>query len=148
MSGHFHLLELLREQGHRLTPQREMVILALHEADGHLSADDIYARVQAQNPYVDRSTVYRTLELLRDIGLVSQVQIAGDSNRYELAVRSPHHHLVCKGCKAVLDIDVEEIEGLKRRLSERYGFAADIDHLLVEGYCSACARERSRQQGT
>mgnify|MGYP001028451908 CR=1 FL=1 len=144
MSGHFQLLESLRSQGHRLTPQREMVILALHEADGHLSADDIYTQVQARNPYVDRSTVYRTLEWLRDMGLVSQVQLVGDTNRYELAVRSPHHHLACKGCRRVFDIDPSEVDELGRRLRERYGFAAEIDHLLLEGYCADCAAERAR----
>ena len=144
MSGHYRLLETLRQQGHRLTPQREMVILALHEAEGHLSADDIYVRVQAQSPCVDRSTVYRTLELLRDMGLVSQVQVVGDPNRYELAARSPHHHLLCKGCKRVFDIDADEVEGFRRRLLDEHQFTADVDHLVLEGYCSECARERSR----
>lgn len=144
MSGHYRLLEALRAQGHRLTPQREMVILALHEASGHLSADDIYARVLEQNPYVDRSTVYRTLELLRDMGLVSQVQVAGDPNTYELAVRSPHHHLRCKGCGRVFDIDASEVEGFRQRLWDKHRFTAEIEHLVVEGYCAECSEARSR----
>jgi Fur family ferric uptake transcriptional regulator len=92
---------------------------------------------------VDRSTVYRTLELLRDMGLVSQVQVAGDPNQYELAVRSPHHHLVCKGCRRVFDVDASEVEGFRQRLLDRHGFVADIDHLVLEGYCGECVAERS-----
>jgi Fur family ferric uptake transcriptional regulator len=141
MSGHYELLRRLREQGHRLTPQREMVILALHEADGHLSAEEVYQRVQHQNLYVDVSTVYRTLELLRDMGIVSQCQVNGPQALYELRVRSPHHHLVCRRCKKVGDIASSDLDGLRNLLEERYGFKADLGHLILEGLCSDCARQ-------
>ena len=138
MSGHYQLLKLLREQGHRLTPQREMVILALHEANGHLSAEEIHARVQKQNPCVDLSTVYRTLELLREMGIVSQFQAENHLALYELSVRSPHHHLICKQCKAVIDIGAEDLQGFQQFLLDRYGFKADLDHWVIEGLCARC----------
>jgi len=141
MSGHYGLLRMLREQGYRLTPQREMVILALHEAEGHLSAEEVYERVRRQNPYVDLSTVYRTLELLREMGIVSQCQVNGPQALYELTVRSPHHHLVCRHCKAVIDIAPDDLSGLRELLLERYHFKADLEHLILEGLCSACAAQ-------
>ncbi len=139
MSGHYQLLKMLRDQGHRLTPQREMVILALHEANGHLSAEEIHARVQKQNPCVDVSTTYRTLELLREMGIVSQFQSENHLALYELSVRSPHHHLICKQCKAVIDMDQEDLAGLKQFLLARYGFKADLDHCVIEGVCARCS---------
>ncbi|MHB1294461.1 MAG: Fur family transcriptional regulator [Anaerolineae bacterium] len=138
MSGHFKLLQMLRDQGHRLTPQREMVILALHEASDHMTAEEIYACVQAKNPYVDISTVYRTLELLRDMGIISQSQLGNQQNVYELAVRSPHHHLVCKRCKAVIDVSSAEMEAVRTLLRDLCGFQADLDHLVIEGLCADC----------
>jgi len=141
MSGHYGLLRMLREQGHRLTPQREMVILALHEADGHLSAEGVYERVQRQNPYVDVSTVYRTLELLREMGIVSQCQVNGHQALFELTMRSPHHHLVCRNCKTMLDIASGDLDDLKTLLLERYHFKADLGHLVLEGLCSRCASQ-------
>lgn len=138
MSGHYQLLKMLRDQGHRLTPQREMVILALHEANGHLSAEEIHACVQKQNPCVDISTIYRTLELLREMGIVSQFQAENHLALYELSIRSPHHHLVCKQCKAVIDIGVEDLSGFQQLLLDRYGFKADLDHWVIEGLCARC----------
>jgi len=142
MSGHYALLKMLRDQGYRLTPQREMVILTLHEAEGHLSAEQIHERVQAQNPCVDISTVYRTLDLLCEMGLVSQCTEDGHLLLYELMVRSPHHHLVCKQCHQVIEVSAGELESLIRLFKERYGFHADLNHLVVEGLCERCQADR------
>ncbi len=138
MSGHYALLKTLRDQGYRLTPQREMVILALHEAEGHLSAEQIHARVQAQNPCVDISTVYRTLDLLCEMGLVSQCTQDGHLLLYELMVRSPHHHLVCKQCHGVIEVSAGELDGLLQLFRGRYGFQAELNHLVIEGVCADC----------
>lgn len=147
MSGHYGLLRMLREQGYRLTPQREMVILALHEAKGHLSAEEVYERVRQQNPCVDLSTVYRTLELLREMGIVSQCQVNGPQTLYELTVRSPHHHLVCRRCKAVIDIAPDDLDDLRELLLARYGFKADLEHLILEGLCTTCVAQNEPVTG-
>ncbi|MHB0858181.1 MAG: Fur family transcriptional regulator [Anaerolineae bacterium] len=138
MSGHYKLLQMLRDQGHRMTPQREMVILALHEANDHQTAEAIYECVQSKNPCVDISTVYRTLELLRDMGIVSQSQLGDQQNVYELALRSPHHHLVCKRCNSVIDVSAAEMGSVQKLFSDLYGFEADLDHLMIEGLCADC----------
>lgn len=148
MSGHYQLLKMLRDQGHRLTPQREMVILALHEANGHLSAEEIHACVQKQNPCVDLSTIYRTLELLREMGIVSQFQAENHLALYELSARAPHHHLTCKQCKAVIDIGVEDLQSFQRFLLDRYGFRANLDHCVIEGLCARCRAAEASAPGT
>ena len=75
--------EMLRKRGYRLTPQRHMILSVIQEADGHLSIDQITQRVQERNPYVSLSTVYRTLELLRELGLVREVHLPGEQPHYE-----------------------------------------------------------------
>ena len=91
--------ETLRKRGYRLTPQRHMILSVIQEADGddgHLSIDQIMERVQLRNPYVSLSTVYRTLELLRELGLVRENHLPGEQPHYEAAEGTAHHHLVCR----------------------------------------------------
>src|SRR5438128_7463103 len=88
--------ETLRKRGYRLTPQRHMILSVIQEADGHLSIDQITERVQKHNPYVSLSTVYRTLELLRELGLVREVHLPGEQPHYEPVEGTAHHQLVCR----------------------------------------------------
>ena len=91
--------ETLRKRGYRLTPQRHMILSVIQEADGHLNIDQILERVQERNPYVSLSTVYRTLELLRELGLVRENHLPGEQPHYETAESAAHHHLVCRRCR-------------------------------------------------
>lgn len=140
MSGHFNLIEGLRQQGYRLTPQREMVLEAIHECQGHVSAGEIYAKVQARNPYVHISTVYRTLELLKQLHLVCEIDLGGGHVCYELAGERRHHHLVCQQCGEVLRMDDEVLAPLKDTLRQEYGFEAHLDHLAIFGRCRSCQK--------
>src|SRR5579864_5987287 len=85
--------ETLRKRGYRLTPQRYMILSVIQEADEHLSIDQILERVQKRNPYVSLSTIYRTLELLRELGLVRENHLPGEQPHYEAAEGQAHHHL-------------------------------------------------------
>ena len=97
--------EMLRKRGYRLTPQRFMILSVIQEAEEHLSIDQITERVQKQNPYVSLSTIYRTLELLRELGLVRENHLAGEQPHYEAAEGKDHHHLVCRNCRAIIHLD-------------------------------------------
>jgi Fur family ferric uptake transcriptional regulator len=140
MSGHFNLIEGLRQQGYRLTPQREMVLEAVHESQGHVSAEEIYARVQARNPYVHISTVYRTLELLKQLHIVCEIDLGGGCIYYELAGERRHHHLLCQQCREVLELDDQVLAPLKDTLRQEYGFEAHLDHLAIFGRCRSCQK--------
>src|SRR5687767_1355742 len=85
----------LREQGYRLTPRRLTVVEVLDTEEGHLTGDEILARVQQRYPTTNKTTVYRTLELLSDLGLVAVTDLGSGKLEYELA-HEPHHHLVCE----------------------------------------------------
>ena len=140
MSGHFNLIEGLRQQGYRLTPQREMVLEAIHESQGHVSAEEIYARVQDRNSYVHISTVYRTLELLKQLHIVCEIDSGGGHVCYELVGERVHHHLICQQCGAVLELEDEVLAALKGTLQQQYGFEAHLNHLAIFGCCRRCQK--------
>ena len=95
------ILGKLSEQGYRLTPQRMMILSAIENGDGHISAEEIYAQVTAKYPRVNISTVYRTLELLKRLELVTETDLGDGRLRYHPADKGHHHHLVCTECGAV-----------------------------------------------
>jgi len=87
--------QVLKEKGYRLTPQRVMVLDALHRVDRHISAEEIYSQVKNSYPYANISTVYRTLDLLKELGLITEIDLDDGRVRYHLAEKGHHHHLVC-----------------------------------------------------
>jgi Fur family ferric uptake transcriptional regulator len=126
----------LRRAGQRVTPQRLLILGAFRPGE-HLAADEVFARVERTLPAVNRSTVYRTLELFRDLGLVSETDLGGGVRQFEL-LDGRHHHLICRGCGAMLELDDELVRPLRETVHARYGFAAGIDHLALFGRCAAC----------
>ncbi len=139
------LAERLRAAGQRVTAQR-LVILEALVPGLHLSADDIYARVAPLLPAVNRSTVYRTLELFRDLGLISETDLGGGARQFEL-LDDRHHHLICRACGEAIDVDDALVAPLRAALRDRYGFVAGIDHLAIFGMCDYCAHEAERREG-
>ncbi len=129
----------LRDKGYKLTPQRLMVLEVLHEADGHISAPDIYERVRLRYPWINRSTVYRALELMKDLGLVTETKLDGDKLYYHHAEKGHHHHLVCQECGAVIDLDEATLLPLEDVLRRDYHFEAELKHLAIFGRCGACS---------
>ena len=104
--------ELLRKRGYRLTPQRHMILSVIQEANEHLSVEQITERVQQYNPHVSLSTVYRTLELLRELGVVVMTDLGSGKLEYEL-VNRPHHHLICEKCHARIEVEDRFLEPLR-----------------------------------
>ncbi len=138
MSGHGAIMESLREVGYRLTPQRMLIISIIHGAKGHISAEVIHDQVVKEYPYVDISTVYRTLQILKKLRLVSEIDLGGGSVEYELSESARHHHLVCRQCGHTFPLDDDVMEPLRARLLEKHGFHADMDHFAIFGVCQRC----------
>lgn len=144
MSHHFELIDRVRALGIRLTPQREMILLAVHECPGHVTVEEIYEHVQQQNPYVDISTVYRNLDLLRELGLVSQMDQGDGVLRYEMCFgHEPHHHLICSQCQHVVDLPDDVLDPVRRRVRDEYGFEPLTDHMVLCGTCPACREQNT-----
>lgn len=127
----------LRRLGQRPTPQRLTILAALRPGE-HVSADDLFARVGPALPAINRSTVYRTLEVLRDLGLVTETDLGDGVRRFEL-IDGRHHHLICHRCNAVVDLDDDLIAPLRAAIADRYAFTPVIDHLALFGLCAHCA---------
>jgi Fur family ferric uptake transcriptional regulator len=132
------LLDMLREKGYRLTPQRMMVINAIEDSHDHISAEEIHAIARAKYPYLNISTVYRTLELLKEKGLVAETDLGGGRFLYHPAGKADHHHLVCRKCGGVTDIDASVFDALRAEIRNGYDFDADFEHIAVFGTCRAC----------
>ena len=131
----------LRDRGLRLTPQRELVLAVMHQIDGHATADEVYALAHAQNPAIDRSTVYRTLDLLQDLRMVAAFDLGDGQHRFEL--QTPHgrrHYLRCRVCGKLVAVEPSEIEPLLQRLAVAHGFAIEPEELLLTGQCADCQR--------
>ncbi len=127
----------IRKQGFRMTPQREMILDAVCEAGGHTTVDEIYSRLHARAPAVNRSTVYRTLEFLQEMHLVVAAEIGGQCV-YEIAHAQPHHHLHCLVCGANIEISQEALVAAFAAIEREHGFAVATDHLVLTGACRAC----------
>lgn len=129
---------LLRRAGHKVTPQRLMIIQALRDADGHVSAAQIAEEVRAHYPVVDLSTVYRTLDVLKRMRVATEIDLGTGDAMFEWVPQQPHHHLVCTSCGRMTNLDHSYLEELGDRLRAELGFTASLDHFAVFGLCREC----------
>ncbi len=133
----------LQAGGYRLTRARKLIFETLLAGGGHMSAADVAAAVQRREPSVARMTVYRTLELLRQLGLAQPVYQGSGAAHYVLMDNGHHHHLLCSGCDQVIEFDDCVAQEISRRLGERFDF--EIQGHLIEfyGLCGPCRAGRA-----
>ncbi len=130
--------ELLRQAGHKLTPQRLLILRALRHAEGHVSATQIADEVREQYPFVDVSTVYRTLDVLKRMRLITETDMGASDAVFEWAAPRPHHHLICSACGDVAELGHAYLEGLAEKIRAGFGFAPDLHHFAIFGLCREC----------
>jgi Fur family ferric uptake transcriptional regulator len=127
----------LRQRGYRLTPQRQLVLEAVDTLE-HASPDEILTEVRRTATGVNISTVYRTLELLEELGLVSHAHLGHGAPTYHLADRHHHMHLVCRDCETVIEAEVSVAGALTDQLRATFGFETDMKHFAIFGRCADC----------
>ncbi len=130
--------EALRASGKRVTPQRRLILKALAEGGEHLDAAALYDRVRAYDSGVSLATIYRTLGVLTEMGLVEGHHLGSDQSRYEVVDSGPHYHFSCLRCGKVIEFTTPWVERIVRDLRERRGIDAVRTHLHISGYCAAC----------
>jgi Fur family transcriptional regulator, ferric uptake regulator len=135
-----HATRTLQDLGYRLTPQRTLVWDVLRLQNDHLSADEVCHKVQEHFPHVNISTVYRTLDLLVDLGLVRETCLGPNRRFYEVEEEVPHHHLVCDECGRVIHVHDEDLGDLQTHLAASHGFTAR--ELTAFGTCGECLARR------
>jgi len=127
----------LRGSGYRLTPQRQLVLQAVN-ALGHGTPEEICARVRETADGVNISTIYRTLELLEELGLVNHTHLSHGSPTYHAAGEHQHVHLVCRGCGSISEVDPTVMLPVTDRLLAERGFRVDVGHVSLFGVCEDC----------
>jgi len=127
----------LKEKGLKLTPQRKLIINAIHDVSAHLTAEEIIDHVQSRMPEVHKSTIYRTLELLEETGCVFKSEL-GEHFIYHHAEEGHHHHLVCSKCGKTIDCDEDLFAPVEKSLREKYSFQIDFKHVVMSGLCESC----------
>lgn len=128
----------LKARGLKLTPQRRLIADIIHDTRGHLTAEEIISGVQARMPGVNKSTVYRTLELLEEAGCVYKSEL-GDDFIYHHEEEGHHHHVVCRRCGKTVNCTENLFAPVQKLLREKYNFRADFKHLVMNGLCGDCA---------
>jgi len=130
----------LKEKGLKLTPQRILIADIIHDAGGHITAGEIIGRVQAKMPGVNKSTIYRTLDILEKAGCVYKSE-RGNEFVYHHDDEGQRHHLVCRRCGRTMDCDEEIFLPLRRALVKKYDFRVDFKHMVMNGICGECKKE-------
>jgi Fur family ferric uptake transcriptional regulator len=126
--------ETLRERGYRLTPQRELILGAVEQL-GHATPDEVLAEVRTHSNAVNASTVYRTLEVLEELGLVRHAHLSDRAPTYHSTSEHEHFHLVCRECHKVISVDPDVLTPVTERLAADHDFTIDVGHLTVFGTC-------------
>jgi Fur family transcriptional regulator, ferric uptake regulator len=128
----------LRGSGYRLTPQRELILDAV-DTLGHATPDEVLAEVRKSSSALNISTVYRTLEVLEQLGLVRHAHLSDRAPTYHSIRDHEHFHLVCRNCHKVISVGPDVLKPLLARLDADFAFTADVGHLTVFGTCKDCS---------
>ena len=132
----------MKANGMRVTNQRRLIIEIIQQGEGHLDADEIYRRTREREPRLSLSTVYRTLQKLKKLGLIEELHFDETHHHYEMKPSAEHHHLLCLGCGKVIEFQ----QPLSRYISQHVTEAKDFDIIETEvrmtGYCSRCQQSR------
>jgi Fe2+ or Zn2+ uptake regulation protein len=138
MSPKEHIFQELSEAGYRLTQPRQAVIRTLLENEDYASPAQVHARAQGHYPGVSLVTVYRTLDLLAELGFVRRIHTKDGCHGYAIAGNGHRHHLICRHCGAAVEFEGCDLSAFLARVGQETGFIVE-DHLLeLVGVCSAC----------
>jgi Fur family transcriptional regulator, ferric uptake regulator len=131
------ILASVRERGGRVTTPRRAIVTALVDADHHVTAEDIADAVQRAHPEVHRSTVYRTLDTLTEMGVIDHVHLGHGPAVYHFT-DDAHHHLVCQRCGRVIELPLSVLTPVQDRVARDYRFHVDATHFAIAGHCADC----------
>ncbi len=139
--------QCLRRRGMRVTPERERICREVYTTSFHFDAEDLVSRLQVSARPVSRATVYRTLEVLEECGLVKKIRQIDNKHHYEKSLGLEHHdHLFCESCGNVIEFREDEIERLQDEVCARFGFRPKMHSLQIYGLCRECLADKTRRK--
>ena len=134
----------LKEKGYKLTPQRRAIVDIIIENEGnHLTVEEIYDEVKKECPEIGLATVYRTVQLLDELGVICKISLNDASNRYELIheyENHQHHHLICSECGKIIEVEGDLLDSLEHTIEEKYNFIVKNHSVKFFGLCSDCSK--------
>ena len=136
------IIQKLRGNGHKITPQRLAIVKILAKSEGHPSVENIHAEIKKDFPTMSLATVYRNIVLLKSLGEVLELGFPDGSNRYYGSKPTPHPHVICIKCKTIVDPDLESLEELKKEVAVETNFKILNHRLDFFGICSNCMAEK------
>ncbi len=132
----------LNVTGLRATSQRALILEIIRHGQGHLDADEIYRQARIKQPRLSLSTVYRTLQVLKKLGLVEELHFDETHHHYEMKPSTEHHHLVCLGCGKVVEFKCPLSPKMKKDIAQEKGFEVTGVEIRMTGYCPKCRQNR------
>jgi Fur family ferric uptake transcriptional regulator len=133
----------LRRRGMRVTAQRSVILETISHLGGHPTVMEVFGQARRRLPGLNAATVYRTLDVLRQAGLVDGMDDGGPARFSLRDLTHLHHHLVCSACGAVIELDPRPVRGFATQVRRRTGFQVQADHLTLTGRCRACSRKET-----
>jgi len=134
------VIEMLRQRGLRMTPQRRVIVAEIMRTQGHISPTALAKKVQGDMPGVNASTIYRTLAILEQAGVLAHAHLEGGAE-YHRTEDAGHVHLACSRCGAEDDLSLDEAEALQQLIEQHRGFRPDLTHFAISGTCAECQRQ-------
>jgi len=131
--------EFVKQKGLKFTSQREAVLDEILSTQGHFEIEDMVRKIKEKNLPVSRATVYRTLNILKDMGLITEVIKYSNKTIYEVSLKQHHDHLICTKCGNIIEFSEEEIEKLQDKICQEYGFKPETHRLEIYGTCKNCS---------
>lgn len=137
------LSDYLAKHGMKLTNQRKMILSAFYDADGHLSAEELYQQLRNVDSSLGQATVYRTLKLMKEAGLAREYRFGDDVTRFEPRLGEDHHdHLICDECGTTVPVFNQQIEELQSQLAKEHGYKPTSHRMYLYGVCPACQKKK------
>jgi Fur family ferric uptake transcriptional regulator len=127
-------------RGRHVTSQRTLLLSLIKKAGGHISAKELYRRASRKNESISLATVYRTLRLFKELGLIEERRLGQLYCYYELKDLADHQHMVCRSCGKVIEIESPLVKQLVEELEHKHGLSLKKIELYMEGYCQACSK--------
>ncbi len=149
MLQRFQLLSEVESRGIRLTAQRRALIETIQEATTHLDAASLLRVARERDPNIDRATVYRTIELLKKLGMIDELDLMhlnGEKHYFEVKTQQDHLHLACFGCGEIIEFATPAFEQLKQEIAKKNEFEVQVIRLEVGGLCNICAAKKTQLQ--
>ena len=134
-----------RIHGHSMTSQRRLLLELLRDAKGHIDAKELYRRASVKDDSIGQATVYRSLNLFKELGLVDEMRLGKIRCYYEIKQSLEHQHLVCRGCGKVMEFQNPHFQKLIEAVRQEHGFKVTKAELYLEGYCPECEDKEQTQ---